>query len=246
MLRTLIIEDEPDKRESLKLMLAQVCPDEVDVVGEAEAVPEAVALIGRTRPDLVFLDVEIRLGTGFNVLSQLQAIDFAVIFTTAYSQYAADAFRYEAVDYLVKPVRSSLLREAVDRVRHRQAPQAALAQLMATMVPDSDAQRFAIATEEAIELVDVADIVRCEGQGSYTTYVLADGRSILASGNLGGVEARLKDRGFMKVHQSHLVNQQHVVRFLRKDGGALQMSDGDLVPVSRRLKPVVQAWMDQL
>lgn len=249
MLRTVIIEDEPDKREILKLMLEQVCPGQVLVVGEAESVPDAVALIGKEKPDLVFLDVEIRLGTGFQVLTQLSESDnsqnnFAIIFTTAYNNYAVDAFRFDALDYLVKPIRSSLLKEAVTRAADRKKPPADVAQVLESLLAKSEDRRIPIATDETVELVATSDIVRVQGEGSYSTFFLSTGKRLVTSRNLGRVEKSLEGKGFLKVHQSHLVNKQHVTRFMRRDGGSLIMSNDEEVPVSRRLKTTVQEWLD--
>lgn len=246
MLRALIIEDEADKAKSLRLMLGQVCPGQVEVVGEAGSVDEAVAMIREIAPDLLFLDVEIRMGTGFDVLARLEQIDFAIIFTTAYSEFAVDAFRFDAVDYLVKPIRSSLLREAVQRAQARKQEGGGIAQALESVMARMDPRRIPLATEEGVKLVQLSDILRCEGDGNYTTYYLIDGSSVLTSRNLGKAEEKLAAEGFLKVHQSHLVNTRHVESFLRKDGGTILMSNGDEVPVSRRLKANVQQWLDGL
>ncbi|MBC7920378.1 MAG: response regulator transcription factor [Ferruginibacter sp.] len=237
-MNAVIIEDELHSREFLKNVLAELFPD-LPIVGVAESVPAGVALIERTRPDLVFLDIEMQSGTGFDLLQQLPQRNFDVIFTTAYDHYALRAIKFSAVDYLLKPIDLDELRVAVLKVRDQRGRQtgAALEMLLANLrQPESEPQTITLATSDGLEFVPLSQVVRLEAAGAYTTFFLRDGKKIMVSKNLKEYEQLLPEKHFFRVHNSHIVNLNEVKRLLRTDGGCAVLNDGSQVLISPKKK----------
>jgi len=237
-----IIEDELHSREFLKNVLRQLCPD-LELLGTAESVPTGVALLEHTRPDLVFLDIEMQSGTGFDLLQQVARTDFAVVFTTAYDHYALQAIKVSALDYLLKPIDLDELQAAVAKVREQRArpaeagPGAALEQLLATLrQPTRAPQSITLATAEGLEFVPLSSIIRVEAAGAYSTFFLKEGRKIVVSKNLKEYESLLPAGQFFRLHNSHIVNLAEVRRLVRTDGGYAVMSDGTTVLISPKKK----------
>lgn len=232
----MIIEDERKGREFLRELLERYCP-QVELVGEADSVTAGVELIAREQPALVFLDVEMPVHNGFRLFDMVPEVNFEVIFVTAFDQYALKAFEYSAVDYLLKPVRIAKLKQAVEKVagkvewnsRHQRAE----------AFKDNRSGNFekiVLPSQGGYQFVKVPEIVRCEADSNYTLFHLTDGRKILASKTLKLVEELLGDRDFFRIHQSHLINLRHVVRYVKGRSGQVEMDDGSLLDVSVRRK----------
>lgn len=238
-MKTVIIEDEYHSREFLKTVLADMLPD-LTLVGMADSVPTGVALIDQTTPDLVFLDVEMHAGTGFDLLEQVEQRGFDVIFTTAYDHYALQAIKFSAADYLLKPIDLDELQLAVQKVRERrasQSPNLALDRLLQTLQqPTADPQTITLATSDGLEFVALPDIVRLEAAGAYTTFHLKGNRKIMVSKNLKEYEQMLPVKHFFRLHNSHIVNLNEVRRMLKTDGGYAILSDGSTIMISPRKK----------
>lgn len=238
-MKTVIIEDEYHSREFLKTVLTDMLPDLV-LVGTADSVPTGVALIDQTAPELVFLDVEMHAGTGFDLLERVRQRNFDVIFTTAYDHYALQAIKFSAVDYLLKPIDLDELQAAVQKVRDRratQSPNAALDRLLQTLQhPTADPQTITLATADGLEFVALPDIVRLEAAGAYTTFHLKGGRKIMVSKNLKEYEQMLPAKHFFRLHNSHMVNLNEVRRMVKTDGGYAILSDGSTILISPRKK----------
>ncbi|MBF9220692.1 LytR/AlgR family response regulator transcription factor [Hymenobacter ruricola] len=240
-MKAVIIEDELHSREFLKNVLQELCP-EVELLGTAESVPTGVALLNRTRPDLVFLDIEMQSGTGFDLLQQVGRGDFAVVFTTAYDHYALQAIKFSAIDYLLKPLDLDELQAAVGKVRDRLARPApagptALDQLLATLSqPARVPQTITLATSDGLEFVPLSSIVRIEAAGAYSTFYLKGEKKIVVSKNLKEYEGMLPAGQFFRVHNSHIINLAEVRRMVRTDGGYAVMSDGATVLISPKKK----------
>lgn len=237
----IIVEDELHSREFLKNVLQELCPD-VELLGMAESVPTGVELLNRTRPDLVFLDIEMQSGTGFDLLQTVGRGDFAVVFTTAYDHYALQAIKFSALDYLLKPLDLDELQAAVAKVRERLARPAqpgptALDQLLATLSqPARVPQTIALATSDGLEFVPLASVVRIEAAGAYSTFYLQGGKKIVVSKNLKEYESMLPPAQFFRVHNSHIINLAEVRRMVRTDGGYAVMNDGTTVLISPKKK----------
>lgn len=234
-MKTLIIEDEVHNQAYLHLVLGQHCPG-VQVVAQAQQVSEALELYQFHRPELLLLDVELPDGTGFDFLEKLPQPWPKIIFITAYDHYALQAIRYSAIDYLLKPIRVPGLVEAVQKAANRlhMEQEYTLLQLLLQSRRETPAQkRIALPTAERIELIPVADIIRCMAENNYTRFFIRQGAPILVSKNLGEFEEMLQEYGFLRTHQSHLVNVQEVKSWEKSDGGYLLMKDGSRVDVSR-------------
>ncbi|MES2733456.1 MAG: response regulator [Bacteroidota bacterium] len=238
-MNTVIIEDEFYSREFLKNVLAELLP-EISLLGMAESVPTGIALIEQTQPDLVFLDIEMQSGTGFDLLQALPHRNFDVIFTTAYDHYALQAIKFSAVDYLLKPIDLDELIAAVRKVREqrtRQRSNLALETLLANLKqPETEKQTITLSTSDGLEFVPLSQIVRLEAAGAYTTFFLKDGKKIMVSKNLKEYEHILPKKYFFRPHNSHMVNIYEVKRVIKTDGGCAILNDGSTILISPKKK----------
>lgn len=247
-MKTLILEDEVHNQAYLQLMLGQHCPN-VQVVAQAQQVGEALELYLQKQPELILLDVELPDGTGFDFLEKLPQPWPKIIFITAYDHYALQAIRYSAIDYLLKPIRLQDLVEALQKAAmrlHMEQEYTLLQLLLQSRREAPSRKRIALPTAERIELIPVADIIRCMAENNYTRFFIRQQTPILVSKNLGEFEEMLQEHGFLRTHQSHLVNVQEVKSWEKRDGGYLQMKDGSRVDVSRgRRERVLQRLFEK-
>jgi two-component system LytT family response regulator len=216
-------------------------------VGTASSGPAGIESIHELKPDLVFLDIEMPGMSGFEMMGKLDKVDFAVIFVTAYDQYALQAFRCAATDYLLKPVISDQLKDAVNRVAsHKQAPQDSKMQLDALLYNLREgikSPRIALPTGRGIDFVEADDILYCNAESNYTHVVLTGNKKYTLSKTLKDVEEMLEHLDFFRIHQSHLINFKHLQRYVRDDGGFVVMQDGTHIPISKRRKEEFLAKM---
>ncbi|XLS28495.1 LytR/AlgR family response regulator transcription factor [Flavobacteriaceae bacterium M23B6Z8] len=245
-MKTLIVDDEINGRETLALLIDQHCP-ELQLVGMASNLEEAESLILNMAPTLVFLDIKIGTQTIFELLNKLPRIHFEIIFITAYENYAIDAIRFMAIDYLLKPVDISQLKEAVHRASVNYQKKNSQLQLQTLMdnlqQKDNSRHRIALATTDSYEFVLVEDILYCIAEGSYTRFVLVNEGERFVSRHLKYYEKLLTGYQFFRSHQSCLLNLKHINKILRTDGGTVQMADGKQLPIARNKK---QELMDLL
>jgi two-component system LytT family response regulator len=239
MLKAILIDDEVHALETLAILLKEYCPD-VQIMNKCRSAKEGVAAIRNSHPDLVFLDIEMPVMNGFEMLEQFNEIHFAIIFTTSYDQYAIKAIRFSALDYLLKPVEATELKNAVKKVQLQQhLPMATQIQLLRKLVQDKDHQfnKVAVPTLEGFELIPASDITRCEAADNYTHLILQNHTKIIACRTLKEMEQLLHHFSFfIRVHHSHIVNLNEVTKYIRGEGGYLVMSDGSTVNVSRSRK----------
>jgi len=228
MIKALLIDDEEKCRKDLRRLLEQYCKD-VSVIGEVSSIETAINSLQTDLPDLLFLDIEMGDGSGFHLLNYNAKHPFQVIFVTAHTHYALKAFRYAAVDYLLKPIDVDDLVAAVGKLKQvsqvSEKPQAV----------DHD-QYLELRVTDGILYVHFNDIIRLEAEGSYTIVYLASNEKHYLSYHIGYFEERLPGARFFRVHKSHLVNLRHVKKFVRTDGYHVEMSDGSKAEVSRRHK----------
>jgi two-component system LytT family response regulator len=235
MYKAVIVDDELDAIESIKLILAENV-DFIEVVGTAQNVDDARRIIQTTDPNIVFLDIEMPGGSGFEVLEGLPERNFQVIFVTAYNQYAIKAFKYSAVDYILKPIDIDELVNAVCKIKSSNNHNVEdKINLLLENVKSSKPDKIALSTSESIEFVRIADIVQIHAEGSYSTLKLTDQSELLVSKNLGEFESLLEDHPFYRTHQSHLINLLHVRKITRL-GNEIVMEDGSVAFLSRRKK----------
>ncbi|MCJ8289760.1 MAG: response regulator transcription factor [Crocinitomicaceae bacterium] len=241
MINAVIIDDEKDARFLLRNLLEKKFGKQINVLGEADDVEPGVALIEKHKPDLVFLDIQMKKGTGFDLLKKIKKIDFEVIFITAYNQYAVDAFKFSAFGYLLKPIKSKDLGEVIEKLeKHlselKQDTTKRLKVLIENYGSDGDIQKLIIPNIEGFQVVKIADIIRLEGDRNYTHFILAPDKKITTSKSLGEYEELLNDHGFFRIHQSTIVSLRHITAYLKEDGGNVKMTDGGVLKISRHRK----------
>ncbi|TND09464.1 MAG: two-component system, LytT family, response regulator [Bacteroidetes bacterium] len=240
MINTVIIEDEKKSLDVLVKLIAAHCPD-LNLLGTAESVASGVELIRKHNPDLVLLDIEMADGSGFDLLEKAQGMNYDVIFTTASDQHALRAIKYSAIDYLLKPIDPEELKAAIDKFTKKRTENTSLENLKFLLQnfkkPSDNYAKITLPTGNAYEIINVKDIIRCEADGSYTSFILAGGgKKMLVSASLKHYEDLLPAEDFIRVHHHHLINIHHVVRYLKTDGGYAVMTDGSQIEISRRKK----------
>jgi two-component system, LytTR family, response regulator len=236
MIKTVVIDDEQDAVDFLCGALRMYCP-EVDVVGSATNITDGHKEISTKNPDLVLLDIAMPSGNGFELLKLLPDRCFEVIFVTAYNEYAIKAFRYSAIDYLLKPVDICELIQAVSKIRISSVnPRLNNINALMDNLGFGSPRKISLPTAMGFEYILIDDIVRIEAQRSYCCFYLSGKRKYLVSRCLNDYHQILGDRKFFRVHNSHLINMKHVKSYARSDGGFVEMSDSSQVPVSRTRK----------
>ena len=237
-IRCIIVDDEQAFLNTLDIMIQE--HEGFDIVGKARSVQEAIDLIEGVQPDIVFLDIELGDGTGFDVMKQTESYDYAVIFVTAFDQYAVDAFRFSAIDYLLKPISSKNLTDALSKGKkniQRNDLGSRFQLLLENFESREKKQKKIVLKEmETHHVIQVDDIIWCAAEGSYTRIYIKNKKNIIVSKHLKEYESLLVPFGFVRVHRSHLVNLDKVLRYDKSEGGYLQMEDGLTVAVSVRRK----------
>jgi len=237
ILKAVIIEDEKHSRETLKSMLEEFCK-EVQVIAMASSVEEAVKVLSIYSPDIVFLDIELQSGVGFDVLNQIKDPNFEVVFTTAFEKYAIKAIKFSSLDYLLKPIDLDELQQAVEKARNRMDTNVYREQLDTLMQSISRGkvrpEKICLATTAGMEFIALDDIVACKADGSYTCFMLQDESMLLVSKHLKEYEMLLSEHNFMRVHNSFLINLKKVKKYVKSDGGHLIMSNDMQVNISPR------------
>jgi two-component system, LytTR family, response regulator len=233
-MKAIIVDDEQSARMTLRTILDQFFP-EVTVVGEADSPKAAVALIEAKQPDLVFLDIQMHSGSGFEVLESLEKINFQVIFVSAHKQHAFDSFRFNATDYLLKPLRIKDLRSALEKVKDnmRIVPAAPANALIRQTAQDQFKTQLVVSEPDGFSVLQLSDIVRCEASRNYTHFFMLDKRTEIASKNIKDFDDLLLPHGFARIHKSHIINLSHLVKYVKGRGGEVMMRDGMVLPVSR-------------
>jgi len=238
-IKAVIIDDIQDARENIKLDLNTYCPS-VEIIGEAEGVISGAKLLKEVKPDVVFLDIQMQDGTGFDLLDIVDTTNLKVIFTTASDEYAIRAFRMSAIDYLLKPIDPDELMESVEKLSSSKFIQKDNLEILNKGIQDHKTiTRLALNTLEKIHIIEIANIVRCESSVNYTTFYLNDKTRLMVTKTLKEYDELLSPLGFVRVHQTHLVNAKLVKEFIKTDGGYLLMKDGSNVPVSTRKRQAV-------
>ena len=239
MTQVVIVDDELRGRETLNALIEKHCP-EISVVGIAGSAKEGFEVINNTNPDIVFLDVEMPGGNGFDMLEMFSNVPFEVVFTTAYGHYAIKAIKHSALDYLLKPVEVDELQAVVKQFREKKAASnldVNISTLLANLKNTNTHKKLVLPDGQGLTVVETEEIVRLESEGSYTVFYLTQGRKYMISKHLKEFENTLSDNAaFVRVHRSHLINMEHVKRYIKGEGGYAVMSDASEVEISRRRK----------
>lgn len=248
-MKVLIIDNEEPIRAALRELLSTLCP-QVTTINEADGVASGMNAVKEHQPDLVFLDVEMNDGTGFDLVSQLAPVSFELVFITAHNKYAVDAFRMSAIDFLLKPFSGADVVRSVERAGQQMKSKDISLQLRVLQESlgtlKNAEKKIVLRDSDSFYFVNVHDIIRCEADGAYTRFHIAGMKEVLISKGLKEYEDMLGPYSFIRVHHSHLINLRQVVRFDKAEGGALIMSNQDNVPVSQRKREVLLEALNQL
>ena len=236
MIKAVIIEDEPIFAEMIQSFLNEFYPD-IEIKGYAQTVEDAQKLITSVQPDIAFCDIELKDGSTFDLLKKLNNITFQIIFITAHNQFAIQAFKFSAIDYLLKPIEQTEFCNAVDRAIERvnQKQMQYIRLMLENLDRNSENKRLVLRTLEQIYIVNIKDIVRCQADNTYTTFHIVNGENILVSKGLKEYEDILCENGFFKIHQSHIINLQFL-RKIDKSTEEVILSDKTRLPLSQRRK----------
>ncbi|MBR9922464.1 MAG: response regulator transcription factor [Bacteroidetes bacterium] len=236
----LLIDDMPRALKVLQSDLENLFP-EMEILGTAQSVVEGAKFLRQQQPDILFLDILLGDGTGFDLLEIFPDLQSKVIFVTASDEFAIRAFRFSAIDYILKPIDPEQLKQAVERAKAQLQQSSESLDLLKETIrkPDELPTRISLHTQEKIQVVEIESIIRCESDGNNTIFYLTTGQKIFVTKTLKQFEGLLQEHDFLRVHQSHLINVAQIKEFIRRDGGYLVMRNGDKIPVSVRKRAEV-------
>lgn len=253
MIKAVLIDDDNNLREGMKAMINLYAP-EIVIAGEAESVKTGIELIEKVSPDIIFLDILMNDGSGFDVLEQLNKkygnISSHVVFITAHEKFAIKAFRFSALDFLLKPVDPEELQTVIKKIKniiHQNNNHHNIELLLDNIRKKPEGfKKIALSTSDGIHLFEIKDIIRCESEDNYTKFFFKNHKSVMISKTLKEYEELLEDQGFERIHQSHLINLNELKSYIKKDGGFVIMSDDSQLPVSQRKKEKLQELIGRL
>ncbi|MBN3035361.1 MAG: response regulator transcription factor [Bacteroidales bacterium] len=250
LIRAVVVEDEKKSRETLTGLIRLFCKN-VEIVAEADGMQTGIEAVRKHLPDIIFLDIQMPDGSGFRLLEELAGVDFEVIFTTAYDQFAIKAFKYSAIDYLLKPIFPDDLMDAVRKAEHKmktkQNARKGIEVLLDNVRRAGDQPpKIVLSTLEQLHVVGVDDIIRCESDNYYTVFFFTNGKKLIVSRTLKENEELLSEYNFIRPHKSHLINVKYIKGFLKSEHGLILMTDGSRVPVSRRKREYIMEILSSL
>ena len=240
MLTALLVDDMPDALTVLRTDIETYHP-EINIIGEARSVVEAAKLLRKKEPDILFLDIMLGDGSGFDVLEIFPDLSSKIIFVTASDQFAIRAFKFAAIDYVLKPFSNEDLSQAIEKAKNQIQPDKDRLDILkhTLSAPNQKPQKISLHTLDKIMIVSLDDVIRCESDSNNTLFYLENGEKIFVTKTLKSFSDMLKEVEFLRVHQSHLVNLQYIHAFIKTDGGYLVLKNGDQVPVSVRKRTEV-------
>lgn len=247
MITAVLVDDDKNLRDGMKGLLVRFAPN-IKIIGEADSVETGIETISKLKPQVVFLDIQLNDGTGFDILEQLAlkngTIKSNIVFITAHEQYAIKAFRFSALDFLLKPVDPDDLQKVIlkiEAVLEKNNNYDHIDLLLENIRRKVDNfKRIALSTSDGIHLFEINDIIRCESEDNYTRFHIKNTKSVLISKTLKEYEELLAEHGFERIHQSHLINLAYLKSYIKKDGGYVVMADNSNLPISQRKKERLQ------
>jgi len=253
MITAVLIDDDHNLRNGMKAMLALYAP-EINILGEADSVKTGTKLIEGINPNIVFLDIMMNDGSGFDILERLNKkygkISSHIVFVTAHEKFAIKAFRFSALDFLLKPIDPEELQSVIRKIKNitdNSSENKTIELLLENISKKADSfKKIALSTSDGIHLFEIKDIIRCESVDNYTKFHFKNHKTVLISKTLKEYEELLSDQGFERIHQSHLINLNELKSYIKKDGGFVIMSDNTQVPVSQRKKERLQEVIGRL
>ena len=238
MLKAIIIDDEPDCVKLLSLQLKMYCP-QIQVIMECTDSEEGLIKIKELNPDIVFLDIEMPVMNGFQLLEKIGSVKFSLVFVTAYDQFAVKAFRYSALDYLLKPIDGKDLKAAVEKAQLRQWPQPQQLSLLKNQLQDNSAvlpNKIALPYQNGVTFTEIKNVIYCESDNNYTRIHTTEGNVYTIAKTLGDIQEILEERNFLRIHRQYLINLDHIKKYVRGEGNYLIMSNNQSIPVARNQK----------
>lgn len=253
MITALLIDDDSNLRNGMRSLLNRYAP-EINILGEADSVKTGIKAMDSLKPQVVFLDIQLTDGTGFDILEKLAQKNGKssshIVFVTAHEEYAIKAFRFSALDFLLKPVDPEELEKVIEKIKNaleKNDNYAHIDLLLENIRKKVDNfKRIALSTADGIHLVEVSDIIRCESEDNYTKFYIKNGKPILISKTLKEYEELLGEHGFERIHQSHLINLSCLKSYIKKDGGYVIMADNSKLPISQRKKERLQELLKMI
>jgi two-component system LytT family response regulator len=246
MITALLIDDDDNLRAGMKSLLSRYAP-EIAIMGEADSVKTGTELLLKTDPQVVFLDIHLGDGSGFDLLEEVNKrgkLNSQIVFITAHEQYAIKAFRFSALDFLLKPVDPDELEKVISKIKNVLVKSESVAHidlLLENIRKKVDNfKRIALSTADGIHLFEISDIIRCESEDNYTKFYIKNNKPVLISKTLKEYEDLLTEHGFERIHQSHLINLSYLKSYIKKDGGYVVMADNSNLPISQRKKERLQ------
>ena len=253
MIKAILIDDDQNLREGMKGLLERFAPN-IKIIGEADSVATGIEVMDTLKPQVVFLDIQLNDGTGFDILEQLAAKNGAIksniVFITAHEQYAIKAFRFSALDFLLKPVDPDELQKVIvkiESVLEKTNDYAHIDLLLENIRKKVDNfKRIALSTSDGIHLFDISDIIRCESEDNYTKFYIKNNKPVMISKTLKEYEELLTEHGFERIHQSHLINLSYLKSYIKNDGGYVIMADNSNIPIAQSKKDKLQELIKAL
>ena len=246
MITALLIDDDDNLRAGMKSLLSRYAP-EIAIMGEADSVKTGTELLLKTEPQVVFLDIHLGDGSGFDLLEEVNKrgkLNSQIVFITAHEQYAIKAFRFSALDFLLKPVDPDELEKVISKIKNVLVKSDSVAHidlLLENIRKKVDNfKRIALSTADGIHLFEISDIIRCESEDNYTKFYIKNNKPVMISKTLKEYEDLLTEHGFERIHQSHLINLAYLKSYIKKDGGYVVMADNSNLPISQRKKDRLQ------
>ena len=234
-IKAIVVDDEAKSRNTLIASIKKYTPS-IEVIADAASVVEALKKIKNLKPDLLFLDVQLPDGSGFDILELLPNFNFKIIFVSAYDKYAIHAFKFSAIDYLLKPVEPDMLVKAIEKTVKEDKLQSLEGKLNVLLSNRQKIEKIALPSSNGLELVKVDDIIYCQADSNYTIFHLIDQPKILVSRSLKEYDDILSHQGFYRIHQSYLIKISYVKKYIKGEGGSVILENGKELDVSRRRK----------
>jgi two-component system LytT family response regulator len=251
MITAVLIDDDGNLRSGMKTLLARYAPD-MHILGEADSVATGTELLLQNQPQVVFLDIHLGDGSGFDLLEEINKkgkLNSQIVFITAHEQYAIKAFRFSALDFLLKPVDPDELEKVIGKIKNvldKNDSVAHIDLLLENIRKKVDNfKRIALSNSDGIHLFEVSDIIRCESEDNYTKFYIKNNKPVLISKTLKEYEDLLTEHGFERIHQSHLINLSYLKSYIKKDGGYVIMADNSNLPISQRKKERLQELLSK-
>jgi len=234
-IKTILIDDETKSSIYLKAVIENHCP-QIDIVAIANTIEDAYEKVNRFNPNLIFLDIEMPPHTGFDLLKKFDSIPFEVIFVTAFHQYAINAIKFSALDYLLKPVNSEELILAIQKAEQKMEDNEIRVRFLKQIIEEPSIQKIVIRSHQGISIIELADIIYIRADGAYTHFILAKNKKVTTSKNIQEYDEMLSSKGFFRTHKSYMVNMKHVKLLSKGNSSEIKLSDNNNIPLATRRK----------